>query len=226
MAKILIAEDDDAVMFGLVQALQAASHIVEAVESGKEALDRLRLYQYDLAVLDWGLPVLTGIEICKQYRASKGTMPILILTGKAAEENKEEGLDSGADDYLTKPFSMKEFLARIRALLRRPNVPINIILQSHGLLMNTSRCSVSRGEIEISLLPKEFALLEYFMRNKNQVFDVTALLDRVWSSESDASEDAVRQCLMRLRKKVDIAGQESIIKTVKGMGYVLEDSSV
>lgn len=224
MSKILVAEDDETVSFALVEALESASHTVEAVESGKEAQERMRLYQYDLAIVDWGLPVVSGPEICKAYRESGGAMPILMLTARSKEKEKMEGLDAGADDYLTKPFSLGELLARVRALLRRPGNFVSAALEVRGIVLDSNKCKVFRDNQEIVLLAQEYALLEFFMRNKNVVFDVNGILDRVWSSESEASEQAVRQCLMRLRKKIDRDGDDSIIKTIKGIGYVLEDT--
>lgn len=223
MSKILVAEDDETVSFALVEALESASHTVEAVESGREAQDRLRLYQYDMAIIDWGLPQVSGPDICKCFRESGGSMPILMLTARSKENEKMEGLDAGADDYLTKPFSLGELLARVRALLRRPGNFVSPALQVRDLVLDSNLCKVFRDKQEIALLPQEYALLEFFMRNKNVVFDVNGILDRVWSSESEASEFAVRQCLMRLRKKIDSPGDDSIIKTIKGIGYVLED---
>lgn len=224
MSKILVAEDDETVSFALVEALESASHTVEAVESGKEAQERLRIYQYDLAIIDWGLPHVSGPTICKAFREAGGSMPILMLTARSKDIEKMEGLDAGADDYLTKPFSLGELLARVRALLRRPGKFVNPSLEVRGLVLDSNLCKVHRDNQEITLLPQEYSLLEFFMRNKNVVFDVNGILDRVWSSESEASEFAVRQCLMRLRKKIDRSGEESFIKTIKGIGYVLEDT--
>ena len=223
MAKILIAEDDDLVLFGLTECLTAASHTVEGVESGKEAFERLRLYKYDLIILDWGLPQMSGVEICTAFRKSGGSTPILILTAKAEIANREAGLDSGADDYLTKPFSMIELSARVRSLLRRSHAySSDKQLSAAGLILDSKSFTVTNGEKSVRLVAKEFAVLEFLMKNKNQAFDVNQLLDRVWSSESDATEDAVRQSITRLRKKLSTIDAESAIKTIKGLGYVVE----
>jgi two-component system, OmpR family, manganese sensing response regulator len=207
MAKILLCEDDRLIGQSVVDGLQGLGHTVEWVQDGKEGADRLRLYQYDLAILDWNMPEMTGVEVCRQYREQGGVLPILMLTARDKDVEKVEGLDAGADDYLTKPFSLVELAARIRAILRRQP--------------ETLKTSLSLGEID--LLPKEMALLEFLIRHPNQLFDVNDLLNHVWSSESDSTEDAVRQCVARLRRKLEVEGKKSPIVTVKGLGYRLEE---
>ncbi|MBX9686227.1 MAG: response regulator transcription factor [Candidatus Obscuribacterales bacterium] len=223
MAKILLADNDQSVLVGAREALESTSHTVESVNSGREALNRLRLNKYDLAVLDWSLPLVTGVDICRKYRANGGKMPILVLTDHSQEGSQTEGLDAGADDFLSKPFSMNEFLERVAALLLREGSFVDNVLKVQDLIMDTTRSTVSRAGKEIPLLPKEYALLEFFMRNKNTVFDIKTLLIRVWTNEPETSEDTVRQCLMRLRKKLDAQAQESFIKTVKGLGFIMEE---
>ena len=222
MAKILIVEDDPCVAEAIMDSLEDSPHTLEWVPDGREGLERLKIYQYDLAVLDWSLPLLTGPEICRSFRIAGGKIPILMLTGHSAEEAKVEGLDAGADDYLTKPFSMKELQARVRALLRRPAQTLGTQLVVGDLLADPATCKVTRAGKQIDLLPKEMAVLEYLMRHQGQTFSVVDLLNGVWSSESDSSQDAVRKCIERLRKKLEINGKESPIKTVKGLGYRVE----
>jgi DNA-binding response OmpR family regulator len=143
-----------------------------------------------------------------------------MLTGKNAISEKEAGLDSGADDYLTKPFNMKELSARLRALLRRPAGVVENVLKVRDIEMDPARYLVTKAGTEIQLLPKEFSLLEFFMRHPNQVFSSDALIQRVWHSDSDATGDAIRTCLKRLRKKLgDNDEKEPIIQTVHGVGY-------
>lgn len=202
--------------------MRAEHHVVELVENGEEATDRLKFYKYDVVILDWMLPGISGLEVCKRYRATGGTTPILLLTAKKHVDEKEQGLDAGADDYLTKPFEMKELSARIRALLRRPSVMTGSILQVGNLSLEPTTFKVTRNGEEVSLLPKEFALLEFMMRHPNQVFSAEALLDRVWSSDSDASPETIRTYIKRLRKKIDLQGQQSILSTVHGVGYKLD----
>jgi two-component system OmpR family response regulator len=223
MAKILICEDDVLVGKSVLDGLQAGGHTVEWVQDGKEGAERLRLYQYDLAILDWNMPEKTGVEVCKQYRANGGSTPIIMLTARDKDLEKVEGLDAGADDYLTKPFSLIELTARIRALLRRPAATFRSALTLGDLSVDPARGKATRAGNEIDLLPKEMALLEFLMRHPQQAFNVNDLLNHVWSSESDSTEDAVRQCVTRLRKKLEIKGRRSPIVTVKGLGYRVED---
>ena len=219
MAKILLVEDDQAVAEAIVDALEFESNVVEHVDCGLEASQRLKLYQYDLVVLDWDLPRKSGVEVCGEYRSGGGTLPILMLTGKSSVEDRVTGLDAGADDYLPKPFSMKELSARVRALLRRPEPMVSELVQLGPLQIDLKFHKVTRGQEELNLLAKEISLLEFLVRHRGQVFSVDDLLNKVWHSESDSSEDAVRQCVTRLRKKIDGEGENSLIVTVKGLGY-------
>lgn len=222
MAKILLVEDDPSTLEAVSDSLEFEHHVVEKVVSGLEAADRLRLYQYDLAILDWGLPGKPGVQVCREYRQSGGKTPILMLTGKSEVGDRVEGLDAGADDYLGKPFNMRELSARVRALLRRPEGLISETISVRGLTLDLKEWRVTRDGREIALLAKELAVLSHLMRHMGQVFSVDDLLNKVWHSESDSGEDAVRQCITRLRKKIDLDGEESIVTTVKGLGYKIE----
>jgi len=226
MAKILLVEDDPLIAESLKAQLQKRGNEIEWVDDGKEGLDRLRFYQYDLAILDWRLPNLTGPEILRQYRGQGGAAPVLMLTSFNETSQKIEGLDSGADDYVTKPFDIEEVCSRIQALLRRPaNIfPSNV--RVGNLEIDIARRVVSRDGIPIKLLPKEFALLEFLLRHADQFFDVNALLNHVWGSESDATDAAVWQVVKRLRNKLDDPKGESIIVNVKGMGYKIDKSRI
>jgi DNA-binding response OmpR family regulator len=221
MAKILLIEDDHNTIQAVSDFLGVANnYTIECVKAGKEGLDRLQLYQYDLAIVDWSLPEMTGLEICSTYRANGGAVPILMLTGKDAISDKVLGLDAGADDYLTKPFSLAELTARVRALLRRPPENVKAILQVGNLVFDTKTLQVTKIQKEISLLPKELVLLEFFMRHPDQYFTAATLLNRLWSSESDSTEQAVRQAIVRLRRKIEDDGEELLV-TSKGLGYKL-----
>lgn len=222
MAKILVVEDDKNIAENLVDHLRAERHVVEHVEDGNAAVEMLAAYGFELIILDVQLPGLTGFEICRRFRERGGNTPILMLTGKADLADKMQGLDSGADDYLTKPFDLPELSARIRALLRRPPALRGNELTTQDLTLDTQSAQVSRGGKAIRLLPKEFQLLEFLLRHKNQVYSVEALLDQIWHSESDSSPDAVRQVISRLRTKIDVEGQPSTITTVVGLGYTIE----
>lgn len=214
MAKILVVEDDLELAEVVRDAL--SQHAVELIETGEEALDRLKFYNYDLIVLDWGLPgVVNGIEVLTKYRRGGGTAPVLMLTGRGKIDDKETGLDRGADDYLTKPFDVREFQARARAMLRRQPDLVSDELTVGELTINSRTMKVLKGKEELELLPKEFAILHFLMKHPNEFFTAEALLNRVWSSESDTSPDILRVYITRIRKKIG----ESHIATVRGAGY-------
>ena len=223
MAKILLVEDDLDLAQMVVEWLTFEHHSVELVADGQEGMDRLRLCQYDAVILDWGLPQMSGTEILRAYRAEGGNTPIIMLTGKGSVSEKETGLDSGADDYLTKPFNMKELSARMRALLRRSSGLATNVLRVGDLVVDPSKYKVSNG-VDIQLLPREFALLEFFMRHPDEVFSGDALLQRVWHSESEATSEAIRTCIKRLRQKIDKDDNDSIIQTIPRVGYKLRSS--
>lgn len=223
MAKILIVEDDTHLLSDVVDWLEFEQHTVESVGDGKEADDRLKFYKYDLVVLDWELPGLHGVEVCKRYRAAGGVTPIIMLTGKGQISDKEQGLDAGVDDYLTKPFHLKELSARIRALLRRPATMTGAVLEVAGLKLDTNTKKLMKGDKDIALTPKEYALLEFFMKHPNEVFSQEALLERVWSSESESSVFSVYTAVKALRKKIAEGDEKkSALATVHGLGYRLE----
>ncbi len=222
MAKILIVEDDQDICTQVVGWLTHEKHTVEAVHDGQEGSDRLKFYQYEVIILDVNLPKISGFDLCKRFRESGGSTPILMLTGKTEISDKEEGLDSGADDYLTKPFHMKELSARIRALLRRSTKAVGNVLDLGVYTLDTAKKLFTVGGESVTLAPKEFALMEFFMRHPDEVFSQEALLDRVWSSESDASVYSVYTAVKTLRKKLTTDGKKSLLCTVHGMGYRLE----
>ena len=222
MAKILLVDDDVSLCDVVEQALKEEQHVVETVYSGNEALDRLRLYFYDAVILDWSLPEKNGLEICKSYRARGGNTRILMLTGKTEINDKEAGLDAGADDYLTKPFSMRELAARIRALLRRPVEVGSPVVKLGFIEVDSGARKVRKDGVEIVITPKEFTLLEFLVRHPNQVFSSEALIERLWSNESDTSPDILCVYVTRLRKKLERDGHPSVIRTVYGEGYCLE----
>jgi DNA-binding response OmpR family regulator len=222
MSKILLVEDDAELTAMIAEWLSFERHIVEVVHNGRDGLDRLRNCQYDVVILDWSLPDLSGLEICRQYRGAQGITPIIMLTGRGSVSDKEAGLDSGADDYLTKPFNMKELSARIRAMLRRSTAQPSNVLKSGELVVDPGKYKVLKNGVEIQLLPREFALLEFFMRHPDEVFSAEALLQRVWHSESEATSDALRTCIKRLRQKIDMNDDDSIIQTIPRVGYRLK----
>jgi len=221
MAKVLLLEDSKEVAEPVISYLKNQNFSVEWVTSGEEALDRLRLYHYDMAIFDWVVEGLDGRSACAQYRESGGTLPILMLTGKSGMPEKLSGFDAGADDYLTKPFLSEELLARVKALLRRPKELVAETLKVGSLKLDLKACTLHKDDVEISLMPKEFLVLEFLMRNRNRVFSAEELLEKLWSSESDSTEVAVRKCLTRLRSKIDGDKENGYLVTVKGLGYKL-----
>lgn len=222
MAKILVVEDEKALRDVVVDYLSAQNYNVDQVADGKEAMDRLKFYAYDLVVLDWNLPQMEGPDICRHYRSNGGTTPILMLTGKREVDDKEVGLDAGADDYLTKPFHMKELGARVRALLRRPATVVSQELKVRDIVLDPVTHRVTKDGRDLDILPKEFALLEFLLRHPRQVFSSEALIERVWPTDSDASSGTIRTYVNRLRSKIDSPGTESLISTVHGIGYRLD----
>lgn len=221
MAKILLVEDNDDLANTVRTFLLFEHHTIDHINDGQDAYQQLRAFQYDLVILDWNLPRMNGIDILRRFRELGGATPVILLTGHDTVEEKEQGLDTGADDYLTKPFQMKELGARVRALLRRPAAVNNSNnLQAGNISIDTQKYRVTVKGESVTLVPREFQLLEFFMRHPNQVFSPEALLNRVWPSDSDATTEALRTALKRLRKKVD--PDSNLIRTVHGVGYILE----
>ena len=222
MAKILVVEDDTALGQIICDEMRIERHLCEIAASGVQADEKLRDYEFELVILDWDLPGLPGIQVLANLRNRGKTVPVLMLTGKSQLKEKEEGLDAGADDYLTKPFQMRELSARVRALLRRAANQLCSTLCAGDLLLDPSTHCVRRVGQDILLTPKEYALLEYFMRNKNKVLSTEAILNHVWPSEAEASVETLRVWLKRLRSKIDVEGEPSKICTIHGAGYTLK----
>lgn len=223
MAKVLIVEDDLAVANMVLDWLSKEHHIGEAVHTGLDGLDRLKFYNFDLVILDWQLPGLSGLEVCTSYRRSGGKTPILMLTGQASIDHKEAGLDAGADDYLTKPFDIRELAARVRALLRRPSDVVAPLVSGNSLSLDYKDYSLVRNGTKTKLLPKEFALLEFLMRHPGRFFTPEQLLNHVWESDSEASTQALRACVKRLRQRIDVEGEPSLIQSSRGLGYKVDE---
>lgn len=222
MAKILLVEDDKG-LSGLVEESLStlyAQHHVDVADNGSDGLAHIRSYAYDLLILDWDLPGVSGIEILREYRNSRKTAPVIMITGKNAIPDKETGFQSGADDYLTKPFDIRELLMRVNALLRRPATLLDSeAVSSGGISLDRNEFTAFRDGVNLNLVRSEFALLEFLMRYPNQYFSTETLLDRVWSNQSDATAESVKSCVRRLRKKIDIEGAPSLIENAYGIGY-------
>lgn len=227
MAKILIVEDDEVLCSLVSDFLIGERHNVEVVHDGGKADELLKLGAFDVIVLDWELPGKSGIDVLKEYRSRDGQTPVIMLTAKNSVNEKEFGLDIGADDYLTKPFAMKELAARIRAALRRPPGRLPDVLKNGNVELDASKHFLTKDGQEVRLQPMDFALLEFFMRNPDRIFSADVLLTRVWPSDSEASPDALRSAIKRIRKAIDNPNEDensSIIRTVQRVGYTLRSS--
>lgn len=220
---MLVVEDEPEVADLIRRALRDASWAADVVASGAGALEALALNDYDLAVLDLGLPDLDGAEVCRRWRARGGKTPILILTARGALSSRVSGLDAGADDYLTKPFAIEELLARMRALARRPTVALTPVLRLDNLVLDPATRSVARGGTPLTLTAREFALLEYLLRLPGRVVTRAQILMHVWDDNFDPIGNVVDVLVGRVRRKVDLPGAAPLIHTVRGVGYVLSD---
>lgn len=224
MAKLLLVEDDESLVKELKTLLSEEGHTVDVADNGMSGKEMLTSFVYELVVLDVNIPELNGIDLCAWFREQGGVAPVLMLTGMSSVSDKEKGLDSGADDYLTKPFSARELMARIRALLRRPQILKSNQLTHRDLVIDTDSRKVTRNGEQIKLWAREYDVLVFLLKNINHIFDADALLDRVWPMEADVSPEAVRQCVRRLREKIDVEGEASFITTIKGFGYTIKES--
>jgi DNA-binding response OmpR family regulator len=222
MSKLLLVEDDADFLNRLEEYLKSQRYTVDSATTGDAGLEKLKFFQYDVIVLDWNLPGISGVDLLKEYRATGGKTPVLMLTGRDQVADKALGLDSGADDYLTKPFSLLELAARIRALLRRPQHVQQATLMAGDLELDTVSRAVFVDGKKVELLPLEFGVLEFLMRHPNRVVGHNELVERVWKSDSNATAEAVRTLMVALRKKIGVAGKQSLIKTVHGLGYKLD----
>lgn len=225
--RILIVEDDPSLSYLLVYNLNAEGYQVEHVSDGEEADLRIIEMPPDLVILDWMLPGVSGLEICRRLRARKGCkdLPVIMLTARSEENERVRGLSVGADDYVVKPFSMPELMARVRALLRRARperIASKLLIGDIELDRETRR--VRRGGREIHLGPTEYRLLEYFMERQGRVFTRSQLLDGVWGGSSEIDERTVDVHVGRLRKVLVLGGQEDPIRTVRGAGYSFDES--
>jgi two-component system, OmpR family, response regulator MprA len=218
--RVLVVEDDEAIADVLRRSLRAEGHEVMSAADGAEALSLSEQFVPDLVVLDLGLPRLDGLEVCKRLRA-ESDVPILILTARTETVDRVEGLDSGADDYLPKPFERTELLARIRALLRRrpPRGSASIVVGD--LRLNPDSREVARGEREIELTNREFELLEYLARNQKLVVSRERLLEDVWGYDPFEQTNTIDVFISNLRRKLEEGGEPRLLHTKRGAGYVL-----
>ena len=226
MARVLVVEDD-AVLPNLIQeTLKAEYHDVELAFNGGDGLQLIERFEFDLLVLDWELPQTSGIQLCHTYRNKGGVAPVIFITARSSIDDKETGFETGADDYLSKPFSMRELAMRARALLRRTlerdkSQASGDLLRYGEIELEPRKGLVRKAGREIRLQPRELALLEFFMRNVGLVFSSSALIDRVWKLDTEATDISVRSCIAKLRKKLEVQDTEKFIENQRGLGYRL-----
>lgn len=223
--RILIAEDQKDLNKVLTKKLTAEGYSVDSCFDGEEALDFLNMAQYDGVILDIMMPRLDGLSVVKHMRASGDATPVLFLTARDSVEDKVRGLDLGANDYLVKPFSFEELMARVRALTRKSTAENSPVYEICDLRLDTGSHSVTRSDKKIKLSAKEFALLEYLLRNKGQVLSREKIENSLWNFDYEGGTNAVDVYIRYLRKKIDEDFSPRLIHTVRGVGYVLKDES-
>ena len=221
--RILVVDDEKKIALGIKKALESQKYAVDVCHDGIEALNMAEAIEYDLIILDRMLPGMDGVSIIKNLRSQNIYTPILLLTALGTVKDKTDGLDAGADDYLPKPFALDELLARVRAILRRPKVKAEIILTVSDLSLNLNTHSVKRSNKDIILTNKEFSLLEFLMRNKNQPISKEQIITHVWNWDSDILPNNIEVYISYLRDKGDKPFSKKLIKTVRGVGYKISD---
>jgi DNA-binding response OmpR family regulator len=220
--RVLLAEDDPDIQLYVTQGLREAGYAVDPVFDGADALLAAETVNYDLAILDIGLPKFDGLQVCRHLRSQAGrSTAILFLTARDAVEDRVEGLDAGADDYLVKPFAFAELLARLRSLLRRGGGD-SPVLRVEDLSLDPASRKVMRADTEVHLTNKEFVLLEYLMRNAGRVVTKTMIAEHVWDFDLGAETNFIEVYIYSLRKKLEAPGAGNLIQTLRGAGYRLE----
>ncbi len=222
--RILIIEDDQAILKLLQRGLAYEGYIVDTATEGRTGLILARDHTPDLVILDWMLPGMDGLEVCHRLRTASGSVPILMLTAKDAVQDRIQGLDAGADDYMVKPFNLDELLARVRALLRRTQPERVPLLKFADLTLDTGSRQATRGSRVISLTAKEYELLELFLRHPKQVLTREVIFDRVWGYDFGGESNVLEVYVRYLRQKLEEGGEPRLIHTVRGVGYVMREN--
>jgi OmpR-family two-component system manganese-sensing response regulator len=224
LQKLLLIDDDPSIAIELKKAMLPHEWIVETADNGKDALQLLRNFSYDIILLDWNMPGPSGLDVCRTYRASGGLTPIIFLTGRDELDSKEAGLDSGADDYLTKPFETRELLARIRSIKRR-SLEIRVDnFEVRGMKFDPKLRTATFNGKEVVLSPTESNILEFILRHRDEYTSAAQIFASVWPSDSETSEDTVRVCVKFLRTKLAKIGADHLLETVKKAGYIIRSS--
>jgi heavy metal response regulator len=221
--KILIVEDEKRITSFIRKGLQYEGYTVDVSYEGENGLEKAKDENIDLIILDVMLPKKDGISVCRELREMGISTPVIMLTAKDGVDDRVKGLDAGADDYLVKPFAFKELLARIRSLLRRGDAVKQLILQVGDLELDPSSREVRRRDKIIDLSKKEYSLLEYLMRNKNQVLTRTMIAEHVWDYDFDSFTNTIDVYIRYLRKKIDDGFEVKLIKTIRGIGYKITE---
>lgn len=221
--RLLVVEDEPEVGAFLLRVLREAAWAADVARTGAQALKALASLEYDLVILDLGLPDIDGFEVCRVMRERGNRTPVLMLTARDAVNDRVRGLDAGADDYLAKPFAVSELLARLRSLARRPAIALEPVLKIADLQLDPSTRGARRGDMEIALTSREYALLEYLMRNPRKVLSRAKILGHVWNDEFEPVANAVDVLVGRVRRKVDLPGMTALVHTVRGSGYAITD---
>ena len=220
--RILVVEDERKVASFIRKGLEEEGYAVDVAADGEEGLVLALTRVHDLIILDIRLPKMDGLRVLQALRHDSVTAPVLLLTVRATIEDKVLGLDAGADDYLTKPFAFQELVARVRALLRRRSEGEPTVLRVGDLRLDPARRTVTRGDEKIDLTPREFALLDYFMRNPGRVLTRTMIAEHVWDYSFDTSTNVIDVYINYVRKKVDAGREPKLLHTIRGVGYVLK----
>lgn len=222
MAKILLVEDDAPLASKLKEWFAQEGHLLEIAATGEDALQLFSSFQYEVLLLDWTLPGISGLDVCKSYRKSGGLANIIFLTGRGDITDKEEALNYGADDYVTKPFDIRELAARVRSVLRRPYTLLPNELTINGLVLDLKLNTIKYAEKQEHLTNKELSLLEFLMRNPNRIYSSQELAKLLWPSDNDTTAETVRSWMRNLRTKISTVTDTTIIKTIPKSGYLIE----
>ena len=223
--RILVVEDEHKIANAIKKGLEQEHFVVDTAFDGSEGYDLATGEKYDLIILDRLLPEMDGLTICKKLRQAKNQAPVLLLTALSQTADKIEGLNSGADDYLPKPFAFEELLARVKALLRRPQLTESEILSARDISLNTGNFTVKRGLTRIELSHKEYQLLEYLLRNKNKIVTKEQIMAHVWDYEANILPNTIEVFIKHLREKIDkpFPNLTPLIRTLRGFGYKIEE---
>ncbi len=225
MSKLLIIDDDEELVASLVSWFEAQGFVVEYAHNGGDGLQLATQFGYDIIILDWQLPDIVGVDVLSRLRRNNVSSGVIFLTGRASMDDKTSGFDTGADDYLVKPVDIRELTARVKALMRRPRSLLKDVTEAANLNIDHGKRTVSFEGEEVALTKKELDVLQFFLSNPDRYFSAAQLLAGAWPSESEGSEEAVRTCIKKLRRKLTRSDGGCPLKTVKGSGYIFSTRS-